>query len=51
MNSGSANPHCRSYHGVPRLYAGKSDKWVAEAEERNGYHMNGGPRKEERYGW
>lgn len=46
---------------VPRLYAWKSAKWVAGIElldadragfwERNGYHMNGDPWKEERYGW
>jgi len=46
---------------VPRLYAWKSAKWVAELElldrdragfwERNGYHMHGDPWKEERFGW
>ena len=46
---------------VPRLYAWKSAKWVAEIVfldkdragfwERNGYHMHGDPWKEERYGW
>ena len=46
---------------VPRLYAWKSAKWVAEIAflhkdragfwERNGYHMHGDPWKEERYGW
>lgn len=46
---------------VPRLYAWKSAKWVAELEflerdragfwERNGYNMHGDPWKEERYGW
>ena len=45
---------------VPRLYAWKSAKWVAGVElldrdqagfwERNGYHMNGDPWEEERYG-
>jgi DMSO/TMAO reductase YedYZ molybdopterin-dependent catalytic subunit len=45
---------------VPRLYAWKSAKWVAGVElldhdragfwERNGYHMNGDPWNEERYG-
>ena len=45
---------------VPRLYAWKSAKWVAEIElldsdqagfwERNGYHMHGDPWTEERYG-
>ena len=46
---------------VPRLYAWKSAKWLAGLEfssgdqagfwERNGYHMNGDPWNEERYGW
>lgn len=46
---------------VPRLYAWKSAKWLAEILfldrdragfwERNGYHMHGDPWKEERYGW
>jgi DMSO/TMAO reductase YedYZ molybdopterin-dependent catalytic subunit len=46
---------------VPRLYAWKSAKWVGGLEflpkdqagfwERNGYHMNGDPWEEERYGW
>lgn len=46
---------------VPRLYAWKSAKWLGGLEflnhdqagfwERNGYHMNGDPWKEERYGW
>jgi DMSO/TMAO reductase YedYZ molybdopterin-dependent catalytic subunit len=46
---------------VPRLYAWKSAKWVGGFEflgedragfwERNGYHMNGDPWKEERFGW
>jgi DMSO/TMAO reductase YedYZ molybdopterin-dependent catalytic subunit len=46
---------------VPRLYAWKSAKWVSGVElldrdqagfwERNGYHMNGDPWREERYGW
>lgn len=46
---------------LPRLYAWKSAKWVAAIElldknragfwERNGYHMNGDPWKEERYGY
>lgn len=46
---------------VPRLYAWKSAKWVAEAEmlsedrpgfwEANGYHMRGDPWREERYGY
>ncbi len=46
---------------VPQLYAWKSAKWVAGVEflerdkagfwEQNGYHMNGDPWKEERYGW
>jgi DMSO/TMAO reductase YedYZ molybdopterin-dependent catalytic subunit len=45
---------------VPQLYAWKSAKWVAGVElldhdqagfwERNGYHMNGDPWKEERFG-
>lgn len=45
---------------VPRLYAWKSAKWLAGLEflprdqagfwERNGYHMNGDPWKEERFG-
>jgi DMSO/TMAO reductase YedYZ molybdopterin-dependent catalytic subunit len=46
---------------VPQLYAWKSAKWVAGFEflekdkagfwERNGYHMNGDPWKEERFGF
>lgn len=46
---------------VPQLYAWKSAKWVAEIEflehdfagfwERNGYHMNGDPWQEERFGY
>lgn len=46
---------------VPRLYAWKSAKWVAGVEflekdragfwERNGYHMNGDPWTEERFGY
>jgi DMSO/TMAO reductase YedYZ molybdopterin-dependent catalytic subunit len=46
---------------VPRLYAWKSAKWIFDIEfiredrpgfwERNGYHMNGDPWKEERFGW
>ncbi len=46
---------------VPRLYAWKSAKWLGALEfvakdkagfwERNGYHMNGDPWKEERFGW
>ena len=46
---------------IPRLYAWKSAKWLAEIcfleqdragfWERNGYHMHGDPWKEERYGW
>jgi DMSO/TMAO reductase YedYZ molybdopterin-dependent catalytic subunit len=46
---------------VPRLYAWKSAKWLAEIQfidrdrpgfwERNGYHLHGDPWKEERYGW
>ncbi len=46
---------------VPRLYAWKSAKWLGGLEflsddeagfwERNGYHMNGDPWKEERFGW
>jgi DMSO/TMAO reductase YedYZ molybdopterin-dependent catalytic subunit len=46
---------------VPQLYAWKSAKWVAGVElldhdqagfwERNGYHMNGDPWKEERFGY
>jgi DMSO/TMAO reductase YedYZ molybdopterin-dependent catalytic subunit len=45
---------------IPRLYAWKSAKWLAALEflaedragfwERNGYHMNGDPWKEERFG-
>ena len=45
---------------VPQLYAWKSAKWVAGVElldhdqagfwERNGYHMNGDPWQEERFG-
>ena len=45
---------------VPRLYAWKSAKWLSGLEflaedrpgfwERNGYHMNGDPWKEERFG-
>ncbi len=46
---------------VPRLYAWKSAKWLGALEfiehdragfwERNGYHMNGDPWKEERFGY
>ncbi|MEZ5403095.1 MAG: sulfite oxidase-like oxidoreductase [Bryobacteraceae bacterium] len=46
---------------VPRLYAWKSAKWLSGLEilprdqagfwERNGYHNNGDPWKEERFGW
>ncbi len=46
---------------VPQLYAWKSAKWVSEIEflekdragfwERNGYHMNGDPWKEQRHSW
>ena len=46
---------------VPRLYAWKSAKWLRALEfkekdqagfwERNGYHMNGDPWREERYGY
>lgn len=46
---------------VPRLYAWKSAKWLGGLEfltqdeagfwERNGYHMNGDPWKEERFNW
>ena len=46
---------------VPRLYAWKSAKWLCRLEfldrdragfwERNGYHMNGDPWKEERFGY
>ncbi len=46
---------------VPRLYAWKSAKWIAAIEflehdyagfwERNGYHMNGDPWQEERFGY
>jgi len=46
---------------VPRLYAWKSAKWLAGLEfiekdrpgfwERNGYHMNGDPWTEERFGY
>ncbi|WP_321474270.1 sulfite oxidase-like oxidoreductase [uncultured Paludibaculum sp.] len=46
---------------VPRLYAWKSAKWVGGIEfieqdkagfwERNGYHMNGDPWREERFGY
>ena len=45
---------------VPRLYAWKSAKWLSGLEflendkagfwERNGYHMNGNPWREERFG-
>jgi DMSO/TMAO reductase YedYZ molybdopterin-dependent catalytic subunit len=45
---------------IPQLYAWKSAKWLAALEflaedragfwERNGYHMNGDPWKEERFG-
>lgn len=45
---------------IPRLYAWKSAKWIGAIEfiqhdkagfwERNGYHMNGDPWKEERFG-
>ena len=46
---------------VPQLYAWKSAKWLAGVEfmasdrpgfwERNGYHMNGDPWREERFGY
>lgn len=46
---------------IPKLYAWKSAKWLGSIElvaedkagfwERNGYHMNGDPWKEERFGW
>ena len=46
---------------VPRLYAWKSAKWLRALEfkvqdqagfwERNGYHMNGDPWREERHGY
>ena len=46
---------------VPRLYAWKSAKWLRALEfkekdqagfwERNGYHMNGDPWREERFGY
>ena len=46
---------------IPQLNAWKSAKWIAGIElvendragfwERNGYHMNGDPWKQERYGW
>ncbi len=46
---------------VPQLYAWKSAKWLGAIElvehdkagfwERNGYHMNGDPWREERFGW
>jgi DMSO/TMAO reductase YedYZ molybdopterin-dependent catalytic subunit len=46
---------------VPRLYAWKSAKWLQGIEllesdqagfwESNGYHMQGDPWKEQRYGW
>jgi DMSO/TMAO reductase YedYZ molybdopterin-dependent catalytic subunit len=46
---------------VPRLYFWKSCKWIRGIElratdapgfwEQNGYHMNGDPWKEERFGW
>ena len=46
---------------VPLLYAWKSAKWIAAIEfmdrdkagfwERNGYHMNGDPWREERFGY
>jgi DMSO/TMAO reductase YedYZ molybdopterin-dependent catalytic subunit len=46
---------------VPQLYAWKSAKWLGGIEfmaedkagfwERNGYHMNGDPWKEERFGY
>ena len=46
---------------VPKLYAWKSAKWLGAIElvaqdqagfwERNGYHMNGDPWREERFGW
>lgn len=46
---------------VPRLYAWKSAKWLAQIElldrdkagfwERNGYHMHGDPWREERHNW
>lgn len=45
---------------IPRLYAWKSAKWIGGIEliesdkpgfwERNGYHMNGDPWREERFG-
>lgn len=45
---------------IPRLYAWKSAKWIGAIEfmdrdkagfwERNGYHMNGDPWREERFG-
>jgi DMSO/TMAO reductase YedYZ molybdopterin-dependent catalytic subunit len=45
---------------VPRLYAWKSAKWIRAIEflskdeagfwEREGYHMNGDPWREERFG-
>ena len=46
---------------VPQLYAWKSAKWLSGLEfreadqagfwERNGYHMNGDPWLEQRYGY
>jgi DMSO/TMAO reductase YedYZ molybdopterin-dependent catalytic subunit len=46
---------------IPRLYAWKSAKWLGALEfiehdragfwERNGYHMNGDPWREERFGY
>lgn len=46
---------------IPQLYAWKSAKWIAGLEfiekdkagfwERNGYHMNGDPWEEERFGY
>jgi DMSO/TMAO reductase YedYZ molybdopterin-dependent catalytic subunit len=46
---------------IPELYGWKSAKWLSGVQflaedlpgfwERNGYHMNGDPWKEERYGW
>lgn len=46
---------------VPKLYAWKSAKWLGAIElvehdkpgfwERNGYHNNGDPWREERFGW
>jgi DMSO/TMAO reductase YedYZ molybdopterin-dependent catalytic subunit len=46
---------------IPQLYAWKSAKWLGAIEltakdqpgfwERNGYHRNGDPWREERFGW